>query len=175
MIEGETRRKEIIETLANAEKPVSASKFATRFGVSRQIIVGDIALLRAAGEAIVATARGYLLEDEQAKAGFISKIAVQHQREQTEEELRLIVAQGGEILDVIVEHPLYGELTGMLHIKTEQDIQSFMKRYRKSQASLLSELTGGIHLHTIRYANKETLEQIRQALAEAGILFEGTE
>lgn len=173
MIEGETRRKEIIETLVDAEKPVSASKFATRFGVS-QIIVGDIALL-AAGEAIVATARGYLLEDEQAKNGFISKIAVQHQREQTEEELQLIVAHGGEILDVIVEHPLYGELTGMLHIKTAEDIRSFMKRYRKSQASLLSELTDGIHLHTIRYSHKEVLQQIKQGLAEAGILFEGNQ
>ncbi|MBO0460527.1 MULTISPECIES: transcription repressor NadR [Enterococcus] len=172
MIEGETRRKEIIETLANADKPVSASKFATRFGVSRQIIVGDIALLRAAGEGIVATARGYLLEDEQDQAGLISKIAVQHQREQTEEELQLIVAHGGEILDVIVEHPLYGELTGMLHIKTEEDIRSFMKRYRKSQASLLSELTDGIHLHTIRYSNEQVLQQIKQGLAEAGILFE---
>ena len=153
MIEGETRRKQIMQTLANTEKPVSASKFAKTFGVSRQIIVGDIALLRAAGKSIVATARGYILE--------------------TEEELRLIVENGGEIIDVIVEHPLYGELAGTLHIKTPQDIDSFMRRYQKSNATLLSELTGGIHLHTIRYPEKHMLKNIKQKLAEAGILYEG--
>ena len=62
MIDGEARRKEILHTLANEEKPVSASKFASRFQVSRQIIVGDIALLRASGATIIATARGYVLE-----------------------------------------------------------------------------------------------------------------
>ena len=80
---------------------------------------------------------------------------------------------GGEIIDVIVEHPLYGELTGTLHIKTPQDIDSFMRRYQKSNASLLSELTGGIHLHTIRYPEKHMLKTIKQKLAEAGILYEG--
>ena len=173
MIEGETRRKQIMQTLANTEKPVSASKFAKTFGVSRQIIVGDIALLRAAGKSIVATVRGYILETEETNTGHISKIAVQHGKDQTEEELRLIVENGGEIIDVIVEHPLYGELTGTLHIKTPQDIDSFMRRYQKSNASLLSELTGGIHLHTIRYPEKYMLKTIKQKLAEAGILYEG--
>ncbi|HBH6799298.1 TPA: transcription repressor NadR, partial [Enterococcus faecium] len=162
MIEGETRRKQIMQTLANTEKPVSASKFAKTFGVSRQIIVGDIALLRAAGKSIVATARGYILETEETNTGHISKIAVQHGKDQTEEELRLIVENGGEIIDVIVEHPLYGELAGTLHIKTPQDIDSFMRRYQKSNATLLSELTGGIHLHTIRYPEKHMLKNIKQ-------------
>ena len=173
MIDGETRRKQILHTLLNEEKPVSASNFAKRFGVSRQIIVGDIALLRAAGETVVATARGYILATSESTTGLVSKIAVQHGREQTEEELRLIVENGGEVLDVVVEHPLYGELTGMLHIQTEKDIHSFMKRYQKSNASLLSELTGGIHLHTIRYPDTITLKQIKQKLLEAGILYEG--
>ncbi len=173
MIDGETRRQQILHTLVNEEKPVSASRFARRFGVSRQIIVGDIALLRAAGEAIVATARGYLLETEETQSGLVSKIAVQHGKEQTEKELRLIVETGGEVLDVIVEHPLYGELTGVLHIQTEKDIDEFMRRYEKSKASLLSELTGGIHLHTIRYSDPTILKQIKQKLLEAGILYEG--
>ncbi len=86
----------------------------------------------------------------------------------------MIVAHGGEILDVIVEHPLYGELTGMLHIKTAEDIRSFMKRYRKSQASLLSELTDGIHLHTIvtnirKYCNKSNKAWQKQASCLKGI------
>ena len=45
------RRAAISETLRTAEKPVSASALARRYQVSRQIIVGDIALLRAAGYA----------------------------------------------------------------------------------------------------------------------------
>ncbi|MGX7174183.1 transcription repressor NadR [Enterococcus ratti] len=173
MIDGETRRKEILHTLANEEKPVSASKFATRFHVSRQIIVGDVALLRASGAAIVATARGYVLETNETQTGLISKIAVQHRKEKTEEELRLIIENGGEVLDVIVEHPLYGELTGMLHIKNEQDIHSFIKRYKKSNASLLSELTDGIHLHTIRYSSPIALKKIKEALLAANILYKG--
>ncbi len=80
----------------------------------------------------MATARGYILETEETNTGHISKIAVQHGKDQTEEELRLIVENGGEIIDVIVEHPLYGELTGTLHIKTPQDIDSFMRRYQKA-------------------------------------------
>ncbi len=72
-----------------------------------------------------------------------------------------------------MEHPLYGELAGTLHIKTPQDIDSFMRRYQKSNATLLSELTGGIHLHTIRYPEKHMLKNIKQKLAEAGILYEG--
>lgn len=173
MIDGETRRKQILHTLLNEEKPVSASKFAKRFGVSRQIIVGDIALLRASGETVIATARGYILETSESMTGLFSKIAVQHRREQTEEELRLIVENGGEVLNVIVEHPLYGELTGMLHIQTEKDIDEFMSRYEKSKASLLSELTDGVHLHTIRYSNATTLKHIKQKLLDAGILYEG--
>lgn len=91
MIDGEIRRKEILHALANEEKPVSASKFAARFQVSRQIIVGDVALLRASGAAVIATARGYVLETTETKTGLVSKIAVQHGKEQMEEELRLIV------------------------------------------------------------------------------------
>lgn len=173
MIEGDKRRQQIMQTLAGEQRPISASRFAKNFGVSRQIIVGDIALLRAAGKNIIATARGYILETEETNTGHVSKIAVQHGKDQTEEELRLIVENGGEIIDVIVEHPLYGELTGTLHIKTAQEIDSFMRRYEKSNASLLSELTDGIHLHTIRYPEKHMLKTIRQKLAEAGILYEG--
>ena len=162
MVEGELRRQQIMQTLASAEKPVSASKFAKKFGVSRQIIVGDIALLRAAGEEVVATARGYILESNETNTGFVSKIAVQHERQQTEEELQIIIEHGGEVVDVIVEHPLYGELVGMLHLK----------RYEKSQATLLSELTAGIHLHTIRYPDEATLKKIKRALSTAHILYE---
>lgn len=169
-MEGMQRRTAILTALTNAEKPISASRFAKELGVSRQIIVGDVALLRASGEAIVATARGYLLEQDEDK--LVSKIAVQHTKSQTEEELLLIVENGGEVIDVIVEHPLYGELVGGLHIKTKSDVHRFMKEYQKTKTSLLSELTDGIHLHTIAYETIEDLEKIKSALLNHHILYQ---
>lgn len=169
-MEGTKRRTAILSALANAEKPISASRFAKELGVSRQIIVGDVALLRASGEAIIATARGYLLEQPADK--MISKIAVQHNKAQTEEELLLIVENGGEVIDVIVEHPLYGELVGGLHLKTKSDVARFMKDYQKAQTSLLSELTNGIHLHTIAYETPEDLAKIKAVLLKHHILYQ---
>ena len=58
------RRQAILEQLKRAEKPVSATALARQYGVSRQIIVGDVALLRAGGEPISATPRGYVLDRE---------------------------------------------------------------------------------------------------------------
>lgn len=170
MIDGDRRKAEILTALQQTEKPISATSFAKKFGVSRQIVVGDVALLRAAGENIIATARGYLLDRESEKR--ISKIAVQHAPEQTEEELRTIIEQGGEVIDVIVEHPLYGELVGGLHLTSQQDVDGFMKKADSLKATLLSELTAGIHLHTIAYEALEDLEKIKHALSEKGILYE---
>lgn len=171
MAEGTERRKEILRRLQLTEKPISASRFAQDLGVSRQIIVGDVALLRAAGEEIIATARGYKLNQAADHRGYTKKIAVQHDADQTQAELETIVANGGEVIDVIVEHELYGELAGGLHIKTQKDVEDFMAAYRKSSAGLLSKLTNGIHLHTIRYQNAADLERITQALADKGILY----
>lgn len=171
-MDGTQRRSEILKVLEVAEAPVSAGKLAAKFVVSRQIVVGDVALLRAAGHEIIATARGYLLERKE-EAAFIRKIACQHQPNQTEEELSCIVELGGEVLDVIVEHPIYGELTGNLRVRTQEDVRSFITAYKKSNASLLSELTAGIHLHTIRCENEAVLDRIKRVLLEKGILYQG--
>lgn len=170
MLDGDKRKAEILTALQQAEKPISATSFAKKFGVSRQIVVGDVALLRAAGENIIATARGYLLERESAK--LVSKIAVQHDRSQAEEELRTIVEHGGEVIDVVVEHPLYGELVGGLHVGSQIEVDRFLEAAQKLQAAFLSELTSGIHLHTIAYETLEDLAAIKAALSEKGILYE---
>ncbi|MGM0219528.1 transcription repressor NadR [Enterococcus sp. AZ126] len=172
-MDGIKRREAILLELESADKPMSASRFAKEFKVSRQIVVGDVALLRAAGFDIIATARGYLLETEKDKQGIVRKIACQHRPEQTQEELSVIVSLGGEILDVVVEHPIYGELTGGLHIQSEKEVKEFIKAYEKSSASLLSELTGGIHLHTIRCESENTLREIKKVLDQKGILYKG--
>lgn len=170
-MDGPERRETILAGLKVAEKPISASRFAKEFGVSRQIIVGDIALLRATGHDIIATARGYLVDADVNKNGILRKIACQHSPEQTKEELETIVSFGCEVMDVIVEHPIYGELVGGLHIKNNTEIHSFIEDYQGSSATLLSELTGGIHLHTIRCQDEQTLIDLKKALAEKNILY----
>lgn len=171
-MDGNKRRQEILQQLKITETPISASYFAKLFGVSRQIIVGDVALLRASGHGIVATARGYLYQEDEVEQGMVTQIACQHTFEQTEDELLLIVSLGGEVLDVIVEHPLYGELKGNLRLKTKKEVAEFMKTYEKNNASLLSMLTDGIHLHTIRCQNEKNFMAIKKALAEKGLLYE---
>lgn len=173
MLEGDERRQALVSRLKASNLAISASKFAEEFGVSRQVIVGDVALLRAAGEEIIATARGYKLEKVTQEAGYVAKIAVQHGKELTQEELEIILSFDAEVIDVVVEHELYGELVGSLHIRSQEDIQRFMEKYQKSNANLLSQLTNGIHLHTIRYQRGTDLEKIKAALAEKGILYQG--
>lgn len=169
-MEGVKRRAEIIKQLQKAQKPVSASKLAKEFAVSRQIIVGDIALLRASGTEILATARGYIMNGKETR--LTAKIAVQHGPEQTEAELLTIVSFGAEVVDVIVEHDIYGEITGTLGIKNPADVANFMKRYQRSHTPLLSALTNGIHLHTISYDTPEVLNEIQEALKNKGLLYQ---
>ena len=160
------RKQAIIEEIQKSDKPVSASKLAKHFGVSRQIIVGDIALLRAAGTQIIATPRGYLLEDK--PHPLEKKIAVSHSNDQLAEELYTIIDLGGMVVDVIVEHPIYGELVGNLHLASRYDVDQFLKKVET--ATPLSQLTSGVHLHTIRYPSQEVIQRIGNALKDKGIL-----
>lgn len=170
-MDGTQRRNAIVEQLKQAEIPLSATKLAAQFGVSRQIIVGDVALLRASSVKIIATSRGYKMEKNDQRR-LTSQVVVQHSPEQTRLELETIVQHGGEIIDVIVEHEIYGELVGGLHIRTTQDIDEFMKLYQPEETLLLSTLTKGIHIHTIAYDTKETLVAIKAALKAVGILYQ---
>lgn len=163
------RREIIMKMLQEHEKPISASILAKSCDVSRQLIVGDIALLRASGMKIIATPRGYILEQSSNKVERI--IAVIHKKEQLQEELETIVTQGGSILDVVVEHPLYGELRGNLHIDSLYDVDQFIKRCEHSQAQPLSSLTEGVHLHTIRFRDEEAYQRIIDKLKEKQFLY----
>lgn len=170
------RRDAIVSILQLETEPLSASKLAKKFGVSRQVIVGDVSLLRAAGTDIAATPKGYLLEtkmtSQQNNRNFIGKIACQHSTEQTQDELYTVVDHGGELLDVIVEHPIYGELTGRLNIATREEADRFMKRVAETKTGLLSDLTDGIHLHTVACEDKETFETIHRKLAALNVLYQ---
>ena len=164
------RRDRIFEIISNNNAPVSASSLAKELNVSRQVIVGDIAILRAQGREIIATARGYMIPEYRAKNQYIGKIACCHNAENTKEELYIIVDLGATVVNVTVEHDLYGEITGQLNIKTRDDADAFVDRVKLSEAKLLSVLTLGVHLHTIACSNKTHFDQVYHALDNAGFL-----
>ncbi|MCL2865793.1 MAG: transcription repressor NadR [Lachnospiraceae bacterium] len=167
-----TRRKEILKIISRQNTPTSATSLAKHFGVSRQSIVGDIALLRAEGHEITATAHGYSVPKLPDENQYIGKIVCNHIPDDTIAELYSIVDLGAVILNVIIEHELYGELTGVLNMATRRDIDLFMSEIRAGEMKLLSELTNGIHIHTIACRDKSHFEQIRDALEADGYLFQ---
>jgi hypothetical protein len=162
------RRQELLQRLHQETKPVSATALAREYGVSRQIIVGDIALLRAGGAPISATPRGYVLEQE--SQGVLHTVAVQHQNQEMEQELLICVDNGCTVLDVIVEHSVYGQLVGQLQLSSRYDVEQFLNRVRSGGARPLSDLTGGIHLHRLRCPSEEAFQRVCQQLDEAGFL-----
>ena len=167
----EERRKQIMELLRQASQPVSASVLAGQLSVSRQIIVGDIALLRAGGAEILATPRGYCLQGIPA-AGLLRRVAVRHSADAMGAELNTMVDQGCTVVDVIVEHPLYGQLTGALQLSSRYDVAQFIARSRSSDALPLSRLTDGIHLHTLLCPSESAFQRVTVLLRDQGILLE---
>lgn len=163
------RKEKIIEAIKNNDKPISATKLAHMFGVSRQIIVGDVALLRASGIQIIATPRGYVMDKE--KNEHYYTIAVNHNKDDLADELYTIIDLGGSVIDVIVEHPIYGQLTGKLHLYSRYDVDQFMKKVNSEQAKPLSQLTDGLHLHTIQCQNNDIYQRIVEVLDKKGYLF----
>lgn len=165
------RREQILAILQQTDAPVSATALAGRLGVSRQIVVGDVALLRAGGKQILATPRGYLLEG---RSSCTATLACCHDTgEKMLEEFYAVVDQGGRVEDVTVENPLYGQITGQLQIGTRYEAQEFVRRANRDPDGLLLNMAaGGVHLHTISAPDPESLERIRRALAQAGILYE---
>lgn len=160
------RRQAILARLTGGSAPISATALAKEYGVSRQIIVGDIALLRAGGQPISATPRGYVLSQED--TGLLRTVAVRHSYADMGRELRICVDNGCIVLDVIVEHALYGQLTGQLQLSSRYDVEQFLLRSQGAQP--LSTLTDGIHLHTLRCPSQEAYLRVLTQLDEAGFL-----
>ncbi len=164
------RRETILERLGRAETPVSASALAAQLGVSRQIVVGDVALLRAGGAQIDATPRGYQLHP--AEKGYTGILACVHRTEdEMRTELYTVVDQGGVVMDVAVENSLYGELRGNLNLASRYDVDNFIQQAKNAPESLLSRMTGGVHLHTLHCPDAESFQRIKKALDEKGLLY----
>ncbi len=167
-MEGARRRNKIIELLKSRQTPVSGSELARLMGVSRQVIVQDIALLRALDKNILSTNKGYILYDpyvgrERARR----TIAVCHTDEEMREELYTIVDCGGRVLDVVVEHDVYGQMTGDLILKNRLDVDEFIEKIKSSGSQSLMTLTGGRHFHTIEADTEEELDRIEKRINAA--------
>lgn len=163
------RRMEITKKLINEKRSITGSELAACFQVTRQVIVKDIAILRAQGMNIIATPDGYIINDN-VDARIRSVIAVNHNEDEMEKELEIVVKYGGIIEDVIVEHPLYGEIKGILKIKNLNDLNKFTNYFQEIEAKPLSILTKGIHLHTISADSEENMELIKRELSENGFI-----
>ena len=160
------RRSAIAHELSASAAPISAGALAEKLGVSRQVIVGDIALLRAGGAQISATPRGYVLLRE---TGMLERsVACVHNAAQTETELNIMVDNGCTVRDVIVEHPVYGQLAGALDLHSRYDVRQFLQR--SAETTPLASLTDGIHLHTLLCPDEEAFQRVKCELADAGLL-----
>lgn len=169
-MDGIERREAILKILGSSLEPVTGSELAGRFSVSRQVIVQDIALLRASGIDVVATPQGYMLAGALTGGKYVRTFACLHDRDGVEKELNIFVDNGGKVLDVSVEHPIYGELKGMLMINSRRGVQEFVNNLVQTNAQPLSVLTGGVHLHRVEAESPEVLENIADDLAKAEIL-----
>ena len=164
---GKDRREKIISILKSSNAPVAGLTLAKELGVSRQVIVQDIALLRANATAIFSTNRGYVLQEKNVCERVFK---VQHTDEEVEEELSIIVDMGGVVKDVFVYHKVYGVLKAEMNIKSRMDIRKYMEDINSGKSSLLKNVTSGYHYHTISADSEEILDMIQEDLSKRGFL-----
>lgn len=164
---GDIRRKKIIEYMCAGQEPLSGTSLAESFGVSRQVIVQDVALLRAEGYDILSTNRGYILE----RPCTITRVfKVCHTDADIEKELNCIVDLGGIVQDVFVNHKAYGRVSAQLNIASRRDVDLFIQAIKTGKSTPLKNVTSNYHYHTVEAASKEILDEIEAALKKLGFL-----
>ena len=164
------RRKAIVHLLLSEQEALSGSALSERFGVSRQIIVQDITVLKGMGYDILSTHNGYIMQKTPLKERVLK---LHHTTEQTEDELSLIVGLGGTVVDVFVWHKVYGKMEAKLNIFSSLQVKQFIEGVRTGKSSELMNITGGYHYHTIRAESEEILDRIENVLKERGYIAPG--
>ncbi|MBP3495043.1 MAG: transcription repressor NadR [Clostridia bacterium] len=155
------RRRDIVNILLSGKEAVKGSELSKRLRASRQIIVQDIALLRAQGYEIISTHSGYIIKDNP----LITRVfKVRHTSEQTRDELETIVALGGTVVDVYVWHKVYGKIEAQLNIFSRRGIETFLDGIKSGKSSELMNITDGYHYHTVRAESNEILDIIEKQL-----------
>ena len=166
-MKGEERRKKNYEMIASSDVPVSGTSLAKALKVSRQVIVQDIALLRANGYVILSMNKGYLLQEGPCKKRVFKVI---HEDHEAIEELNAIVDLGGKVEDVFVYHKVYGVVKANMHIRSRKDIKTYMSEIAAGKSSLLKNVTAGYHYHTVAAESEEILDLVQEKLQEMGFL-----
>lgn len=167
---GKERRREILNTIRGTKVPISGTELAKKYNVSRQVIVQDIALLRAENNEIYSTTRGYILQGE--SQIFSRAFSVSHSDSQMEDELNTIVDFGGNVVNVFVEHEIYGNLSAELNINSRRKVKEFLEKIENGASTPLKNLTFGKHFHKVEADSEETLDLIEKELREKGYLQE---
>jgi len=170
LMTAEERRDKIIASLKRSNTPLTGTYLANLFNVTRQVIVQDIAILRAAGYEIIATPQGYMIPRSSQPRGLTRVFAVKHGTEHIKDELNAIVDCGGKVLDVIIEHPVYGEFKASLMMSSQRDVEIYIDTMEKMGAEPLSKLTEGVHLHTVEADSIAVLDKIEKVLKQKGYL-----
>ncbi len=166
-MKAQIRREEIINLLLSQDKPISGTALAERFSVSRQIIVSDIAVIKASGYEILSTHYGYVMQ----KSPLVERVfKLKHTTDETEDELSLIVNLGGTVVDVFVWHKVYGKMKAQLNIFSPMHVKQFIEGVRSGKSSELMNITGGYHYHTIRAESESVLDKIEEALYKKGYI-----
>ena len=170
---GNQRRNGILQMIREQGAPLSGTALAKAFGVSRQVIVQDIALIRAENHPIVSTNKGYIYrtaanENHQPKRVF----CLRHTTEQVLDELMTVLELGGRILDVAVEHELYGQIRVDLLIENPAEAEEFTKRLALCRDNPLKVLTDDCHYHTVSAPSEKLLDLMEQELRAKGYLVE---
>lgn len=172
-MDAKERRSAILQLLRNHTYPLTGGELAKRMGVSRQVIVQDIALLRTGGASIFATPEGYVMPAATPQATARCVIAACHTGTvQMRRELETVVNMGGTVVDVSIEHPVYGEISAQLMLRSQMGVDIFMAHFEQGETAPISQLTGGVHLHTIEAPGQEQMDAIIDALRREGLLVE---
>lgn len=169
---GEERRALILQWLKEAKRPMTGTELANKTNVSRQVIVQDMSLLKAKNEPIIATSQGYLYLAPSSAHMYTRVIACCHTPEQTKDELYTLVDHGVTVKDVKIEHPVYGDLTASIMVGNRLEVDEFIQKINETKSAYLSQLTDGVHLHTLEADSIEKLDEACAALKQAGFLIE---
>lgn len=170
-MEGDSRRKKLMEMLGNATEPLSGAALAKKLNVSRQVIVQDIALLRAYDKNILSTNKGYIVYQSLGEKKALRRtVSVKHTDEQMQDELYTIVDCGARMLDVVVEHEVYGQITVDLLLRSRRDVDEFIEKIAKSDAQPLKALTNGAHFHTLEADSADVFAKVVEQLRAKGYL-----
>lgn len=166
-LSGQERREQILKILKNSGQPVAGTDLARKLEVSRQIIVQDMALIRANGVDVISTHRGYVIQESN-QASRVFKVI--HTDEQVEEELNLFVDLGAKVENVFVYHKVYGVIKADMNIKSRRDVRKYMEGITSGKSTNLMNLTSNYHYHTIVAEDEQTLDMIQEELQQKGFL-----